>query len=93
LTIAAAPAQSATADQVENDGGQVAPSPARPRSICQLSPWADGAVIGGASIAIALPYAFTVKLITPRCPCDPAEVNAFDRGAIGNHSARARMDR
>jgi len=46
----------------------------------------DGAVIGGASLAIALPYAFTAKLITPRCPCDPAEVNAFDRGAIGNHS-------
>ncbi|HKD39490.1 MAG TPA: hypothetical protein VKB87_04285 [Myxococcaceae bacterium] len=44
-------------------------------------------MIGGASIAIALPYAFTAKLITPRCPCDTAEVNAFDRGAIGNHSA------
>lgn len=45
-------------------------------------------MIGGASLAIALPYAFIVKLITPRCPCDPAEANAFDRGAIGNQSAR-----
>jgi len=35
-------------------------------------------MIGGASLAIALPYAFTVKLITPRCPCDPAEANAFE---------------
>ena len=86
LTIAAAPAQSATADQVENEGGQVAPSPSRPRSIYQLSPWVDAAVIGGASLAVVLPYAYTAKLITPRCPCDPAEVNAFDRGAIGNHS-------
>jgi len=57
-----------------------------PKSIYPLSPWVDGTVTGAASLAIAVPYALSSKLIKPRCPCDPAEGNAFDRGTIGNHS-------
>jgi len=42
-----------------------------------------------AALGIALPYAFSASLITPRCPCDPNEVNSFDRRAIGNSSDAA----
>jgi membrane-associated phospholipid phosphatase len=57
-----------------------------PKSIYRLSPWLDGTVTGAASLAIAVPYALSSTLIKPRCPCNPAEVNALDRGTIGNHS-------
>ncbi len=43
-------------------------------------------MIAAATLATAVPYALSAKLINVRCPCDPAEVNAFDRGAIGNRS-------
>lgn len=46
----------------------------------------DVPVIVGASLAIVVPSAFAGQLITPRCPCSPSEVNAFDRPAIGNAS-------
>jgi membrane-associated phospholipid phosphatase len=66
-------------------GRAAAPSP----SIYRVSPLVDGAVIIGASLAIALPYGFSASLITPRCPCDPKEVNSFDRPSIGNASDAA----
>lgn len=56
------------------------------RSIYRLSPWVDGTVTGAATLAIAVPYALSSKRIKPRCPSDPAKVNALDRGTIGNHS-------
>lgn len=59
------------------------------RSIYHVSPIADGAVIAAGALGIALPYAFSASLITPRCPCDPNEVNSFDRRSIGNSSDAA----
>jgi PAP2 superfamily len=70
----------------EEAGTASASQSVRPRSIYSISPVVDGGVIAGATLAAALPYAFSAKLITVRCPCNPAEVNAFDRGAIGNRS-------
>lgn len=61
---------------------------ADPVSVYQVDPKIDGAVIGLAAAANLLPTIFAGDLITRRCPpCDPGEVNAFDRGAIGNHDA------
>lgn len=54
-----------------------------------VSPKVDIPVTLGAALASTLPYYYADRLITPRCPCDPAEVNAFDRGAIGNKSPLA----
>lgn len=51
-----------------------------------LNPAIDAAAITTATLANALPYAFASKLIQPRCPCDPNEVNSFDRGVIGNNN-------
>jgi membrane-associated phospholipid phosphatase len=67
----------------------VSAKPVPSRSIYALHPVADAAVIAGSTIAAAIPYLFARQLIHPRCPCDRAEVNALDRGAIGNSSALA----
>jgi membrane-associated phospholipid phosphatase len=56
------------------------------RSVYSIDPWIDGTLIGAGVLATAIPYAFAPQLITPRCPCDPSEVNAFDRHVIGNSS-------
>src|SRR4051812_20923576 len=56
------------------------------KSIYQVDPIVDGAVIG-ASLALTISlYIFGAGAIDARCPCDRNEVNAFDRHAIGNHS-------
>ena len=63
------------------------PASDRPaRSIYEISPITDGAVIAGGALATAIPYLFTSSLITPRCPCSPGAVNPFDRRVIGNAS-------
>ncbi len=59
---------------------------AGPRSVYQVEPAIDAPVIVAGVLAIAIPYAFAGDLIHPRCPCDPAEVNALDRHVIGNHN-------
>lgn len=59
------------------------------RSVYRVSPAIDGPIIAGTLLAGWLPYAYASKLIHPRCPCDPGEVNGFDRGAIGNRSSLA----
>jgi len=64
--------------------------PARPPSVYRVSVNRDVAVTLGASVATLLAYVYADQLITPRCPCDPQGVNAFDRGAIGNTNAAAR---
>lgn len=61
------------------------PSP----SIYQLSPRIDGAVIGITTLGSIVPLSLNSSLISPKCPCDLGEVNAFDRLAIGNSSALA----
>jgi membrane-associated phospholipid phosphatase len=60
-----------------------------PRSVYHLSIPRDGVITGLAGLAILVPYAFASSIITPRCPCDPREVNSFDRSAIGNTSQAA----
>ncbi|HWC73472.1 MAG TPA: phosphatase PAP2 family protein [Gemmatimonadales bacterium] len=60
------------------------------QSVYHVSAAVDIPVTIGAAAATALPYVYETRLITPRCPCDPHAVNAFDRGAIGNKSAVAK---
>jgi membrane-associated phospholipid phosphatase len=62
------------------------PSAAGPRSIYRINPALDGALIAAGTVASAIPYLFAKQLIHPRCPCDPREVNGFDRGSIGDAS-------
>src|SRR6266513_357505 len=59
-------------------------------SVYHRSPKVDIPVALGASLALVLSYAYADRLITPRCPCDPREVNAFDRPAVGNKSPIAK---
>src|SRR4051812_32937881 len=51
----------------------------------------DSVVTLGAGLVTAIPYLFAKDLITFRCPCDPNEVNGFDRGVIGRNGATARV--
>lgn len=76
---APAPAPAAAADR----------SFAAPISVYDVRPITDGAVIAAGLLAVAVPYALSAQLITPRCPCSPGEVNSFDRHVIGNHNAVA----
>jgi membrane-associated phospholipid phosphatase len=55
-----------------------------PLSVYKVHPWVDGPLILGTNLLSASLY-FGVRP-EPRCPCDPLEVNSFDRHAIGNHS-------
>ena len=59
-------------------------------SVYHVKPKVDVPVTVAAAAALIIPYANADHLITLRCPCDPHEVNAFDRPAIGNHSAIAK---
>lgn len=63
----------------------------RPVSVYRVSPKIDAPVTILAGLATTLPYLFASRLITPHCPCNPADVNAFDRGAIGNTNDFARQ--
>lgn len=63
----------------------------RPLSIYHVSRKTDAPVMIAASLAVTLPYLLADRLITPRCPCNASEVNAFDRGAIGNTNDFARQ--
>ncbi|MBI3295855.1 MAG: phosphatase PAP2 family protein [Deltaproteobacteria bacterium] len=68
--------------------GFTAPPGAADPSVYRLSPAEDGAIItAGLLSTIVL---FACLGVNRRCPCDPDEVNGFDRGAIGNNSAAAR---
>jgi membrane-associated phospholipid phosphatase len=56
------------------------------QSVYLVRPWVDGSVILGANLISLVPYVAADRMIHPRCPCDPGEVNSFDRGAIGNRN-------
>jgi membrane-associated phospholipid phosphatase len=58
------------------------------RNLYALHPRVDVPLTLAALSVSGVPYAFP-RLITPRCPCDRAEVNRFDRFAIGHHSEAA----
>jgi membrane-associated phospholipid phosphatase len=60
-----------------------------PKSVYHVSAAVDIPVTVGAGLVLAVPNFYADRLIKPRCPCDPNEVNAFDRGAIGNQSTTA----
>jgi hypothetical protein len=63
--------------------------PDRPRDIYQLHLAVDipvSLVAGSAGLVRVL---FEDQLARKSCPCDPSQVNALDRHAIGNHSAAA----
>ena len=74
----------APADSVRPSQGERAA-----RSIYQVHTVLDATLIAGGTVAAAIPYLFAKQLIHPRCPCDPREVNSFDRGTIGDASVFA----
>jgi membrane-associated phospholipid phosphatase len=59
---------------------------AEPKSVYKLNPGIDVAVIASTAAANIVPEIFASDLIKPRCPCNPGEVNSFDRGVIGNNN-------
>lgn len=59
---------------------------AEPKSVYKLNPSVDVAVIASTTAANIVPEIFASDLIKPRCPCNPGEVNSFDRGVIGNNN-------
>jgi membrane-associated phospholipid phosphatase len=63
------------------------PAPARP--VYRLRPALDASVMAASALVVTVPTLFASDLIHRRCPCDPSEVNGFDRGAIGNRSVFA----
>lgn len=64
-------------------------APSNTRSVYRVSLAVDLSVTAAADLAILIPYVLSSKLIRTRCPCDPSEVDSFDRGAIGNTSRAA----
>jgi membrane-associated phospholipid phosphatase len=60
-----------------------------PAAVYRLHPSIDGPIIAGAALAITVPTLLAEDIIRRRCPCDPSEINGFDRGAVGNHNAFA----
>jgi membrane-associated phospholipid phosphatase len=65
------------------------PTPDAPVTVYRLHPGIDAPVIAGAALAITVPTLLAEDIIRKRCPCDPSEINGFDRGAVGNHNAFA----
>ncbi len=53
------------------------------QSVYVVSPWLDSALTVAGTLVGATPYFIQERLIHTRCPCDPREVPAFDRWAIG----------
>ncbi len=62
---------------------------AGPREVFRVDPVVDGAVIGVTALGNLVPWLLEDRIIRVRCPCDPGEVNRFDRWAIGLHSDAA----
>ncbi len=57
--------------------------------VYRLRPGADAAVMSTSALAITVPTLLASDIIHRRCPCDPSEINGFDRGAVGNQSTVA----
>jgi membrane-associated phospholipid phosphatase len=62
------------------------PPPDTPATVYRLHPSIDAAIMAGSALAITLPTLLAEDIIRKRCPCDPSEINGFDRGAVGNQS-------
>lgn len=55
-------------------------------SLYHVDPVVDGTIIGITSFISIYDYSKSENFINTRCPCDPSEVNSFDRSAIGNNN-------
>ncbi len=56
------------------------------KSVYQINPWTDGAIILGSGLGIIYGYANVDSLVKRRCPCESSEVNSFDRPALSNQN-------
>lgn len=71
-----------------------APAAAQPDaagSVYRLRWGQDAATIGLAGATWLVPELFLHKLVSPKCPCDRADVPWFDRGALDRSSRGARL--
>jgi hypothetical protein len=59
------------------------------RPVYRLDAAVDAPIMAASALAITIPTLLASDIIRQRCPCDPSEINPFDRGAVGNHSAFA----
>ncbi|OGR89329.1 MAG: hypothetical protein A3A86_06910 [Elusimicrobia bacterium RIFCSPLOWO2_01_FULL_60_11] len=60
------------------------PTP-RGGSVYRINPAIDFPVLGAAALGAIVPLFIEPQLIHRKCPCDPNDVNSFDRPVIGNH--------
>lgn len=60
-----------------------------PLVVYRLHAGVDAPIVAGAVVVITVPTLLASDIIRERCPCDPSGINAFDRGAVGNHNAFA----
>src|SRR4051812_3514194 len=63
--------------------------PAREGSVYRVQPSIDFPILGLAALGAVGPLFFEPQLIRRKCPCDPRDVNSFDRPVIGNHNETA----
>jgi hypothetical protein len=64
------------------------PSPS-PIEVYEVQPWIDAPIIAVGATAGLLRSYLSHHHVTQRCPCSLDEINAFDRGFVGNHSDTA----
>ncbi len=62
---------------------------ARADGVYRLDPPVDIPVTAASYLTLLVGYSFAADFIRPRCPCNSREINAFDRGVVGNHSDAA----
>jgi hypothetical protein len=55
-------------------------------SIYRVNLAVDIPIIAAGAIGTAVPYLMSSTIVTPSCPCNPDQLNVFDRGSVGNHS-------
>jgi membrane-associated phospholipid phosphatase len=65
------------------------PGQAWSQEVYRIHPLAEGTLVAAMALGELIPLAFADDLIRERCPCDPAEVDAFDRPVIGNQNPLA----
>jgi membrane-associated phospholipid phosphatase len=60
-----------------------------PKEVYQVRLVVDGPIIAVGALAGLLRYTLASRFIDRTCPCDPSNINRFDRGAVGNDSVTA----
>ena len=60
-----------------------------PKEVYQVRLAVDAPIIALGAAAGLLRATLAAHFIDRRCPCDPGELNALDRGTVGNHNATA----